>query len=124
MCLPTNTEQLSAGGAAEQKAVTYRENIQGVRIQLVGGSHRSHWQLPHFLALPIPAHSALQSVLVNSESAAWQDFEVSAGRKRATETRNWGHDKASSPARTYNDWVGLSDFNRPTFSNHRRALES
>ena len=29
MCLLTNTEQLSAGEAVEQKAVTYRENIEG-----------------------------------------------------------------------------------------------
>ena len=45
MCLPMNTEKLSARGAAEQKAVTYRENIQGVRIQLVGGSRHNHWEV-------------------------------------------------------------------------------
>ena len=73
---------------------------RGVGIQLVGGTHRSHWQLPHFLALPIPAHSALQSVLVNSESAAWQDFEVSAGQKRAG---NWGNDTANNHVRAYSD---------------------
>ena len=46
MCLLTNTEQLSAGEAAEQKAVTYRENIQGVGIQLVGSSRHNHWEVP------------------------------------------------------------------------------
>ena len=41
-------------------------------------------QWPHFFALPILAHPALQSVLVRSEGAAWQDFGVRTGRKRAT----------------------------------------
>ena len=45
MCLLTNTEQLSAGEAAEQKAVTYRENIEGVGIRLVGGNRRNHWEV-------------------------------------------------------------------------------
>jgi hypothetical protein len=67
MCLLMNTEQLIARKAAGQKAATYRENIEGVGIQLVGGSRCSHWQLSHFLALPILAHPALQSVLVRSE---------------------------------------------------------
>ena len=41
-----------------------------------------------------------------------------------TKSRGWGHDTASNPARTYNDWVGLSDFNRCTFPNHHRAHKS
>ena len=41
-----------------------------------------------------------------------------------TKTRGCGHDTASNFARTYNDWVGLSDFNRPTFADHRRGHKS
>ena len=93
---------------------------RGVGIQLVGGSRRSHWQLPHFFALPILAHPALQSVLVRSEGAAWQNFEVSAGRKRATGDTT---QLAVPLARIY-DWVGMSDSFRPTFPDHRRALKS
>jgi hypothetical protein len=53
MCLLTNTEQLSAGEAAEQKAVTYRENIEGgghparggQSSQSLGGVQPLKWHL-------------------------------------------------------------------------------
>ena len=41
-----------------------------------------------------------------------------------TKTGGWGHDTASNPARTYNDCVGMSDSFRPTFPDHRCALQN
>ena len=68
---------------------------------------------PHFFALPILAAGSLRKCRLPE---FW-------GQDR-TKTRGCGHDTASNFARTYNDWVGLSDFNRPTFADHRRGHKS
>jgi hypothetical protein len=44
MCLLTNSLQLNVWKAAEEKAVTYRENVEGMGTQLNVGSHRSLWK--------------------------------------------------------------------------------
>ena len=44
MCLLTNSLQLNARKAAEEKAVTYRENVEGMGTWLIVDSHRSFWK--------------------------------------------------------------------------------
>ena len=60
---------------------------------------------PHRLrALPQPSAAHGKWLKYAYKSGFW-------GQDR-TKTRGWGHDTASNFARTYNDWVGMSDFNR------------
>ena len=83
MCLLTDTEQLIAGKAAGRKAATYRENIKGVGIPLVGGSHRSHWQVFDSSEASRVAATCCSAAINGRNVPIIQVWGVRTGRKRA-----------------------------------------